>query len=240
MSKKNTTTKKISVTAAASAVRQVKGSIVKDLLSQADRAAALEKRGTNVSLRKAAYIENLAEGNEVALAKLNTAIAALVPTGQSIAAHADEMMERGLNEDEAVEVMQAFLGGKVVAEAQGAIQDLIRGLVFQHMNLVFAEQGEEFPEHVNGYLDVPETGKRFCREGAGRKDPEFDVARLASILGEETFNNVTRVTRVVDEDKLSSAILADPSLMEKVREAIVSPGWKSARLMVRDIPTDEE
>lgn len=215
-------------------------SLIADLLAQADRTAALAKKGSNVEARKAAHRKNLAENNKLALAAVNAAFQKLIPLGQTIAAYSEQVMADGADEDQIVDLMTAYTEGKLVAEAQSAIQDLVKTLVFRSMDKAFAD--EEFPEHTNGFIDVPATGKRFAREGAGRKPAEIDLDALAELVGPEVFAQVTTevVTRKIDESALSAAVLADPALLESVRAAIVPGDWKSPRLMVRDIPANDK
>lgn len=219
-------------------------SLVADLLAQVDAAAAIEKRGTNVELRKAAHRKNLAENNKIALAEVGDELKQLLPRGKRIAKKSDAIMDTGLSAEDAVEAMQAYLGGKLINEAQTAIQELIKTLVFRHMDLCAAEQGETFPEQTNMVIDVPETGKRFCREGAGRKDASFDLDKLREVVGDEVFESITiervTVTREVNEAALSVAANANPALMELLREAVVPGDWKSPRLSIRDIPANEK
>lgn len=216
--------------------------VVKNLLAKVDTAAALEKRGNNVDLRKAAMRKALAENNEIALAELSDALDAIIPLGQELAEQFDEVEVKGLNEENIVTAMTAYLKVKMASEGAGTLHDLVRQMVFRSMDLAAAEDGEEFPEHTNMVMDVPALGKRFCREGAGRKEAEFDMDKLRAVVGDELFSKVTvaKVTYKVDETALSTAILANPELMEQLRDAVKPGDWKSARLMVRDIPANEK
>lgn len=217
-------------------------SIVADLLKQVDTASALQKKGSNVELRKKAMLKSLAENNDIALSEFSDALDSLIPLGQELTQQADGIIAKGLDEVQAVTAMTAYLKGKLVSEGQAALQDLVRNMVFASMDLSAAEQGEEFPEHTNMTMDVPELGKRFCREACGRKDAEFDIDKLRALLGEEKFAQVTnvKVTYEVDESALSAAVLANPTLMEELRDVIKPGEWKSPRLMVRDIPANEK
>jgi hypothetical protein len=218
--------------------------VVKNILKQVDTAAALEKRGNNVELRKAAMQKAVAESNSVAIAEFTAATDKIVPLGQELAADSDEIIAGGLNEEQVVTAMNLFLSVKLATEGADAMKDMVRNMVFRSMDLAAAEEGEEFPEHTNMVMDVPEIGKRFCREGAGRKDAEFDMDKLRAAVGDEVFFAITaekvEVTRVVDDQALSVAILANPQLMEQMRDAVKPGDWKSARLMVRDIPANEK
>ena len=218
--------------------------VVKSILKQADAAAAQEKSGNNVELRKAAMRKALKDSNNIVLTKYIEAANDLIPLGQELSTEGDEIIANGLNEEQVVVAMNLFLKVKLATEGADAMKDMVRSMVFRSMDLAAAEQGEEFPEHTNMEMDVPEIGKRFCREGAGRKEAEFDMKKLRALIGDEVFFAITtekvEVTRVVDDQALSVAILANPELMEKMRDAVYPGEWKSARLMVRDMPANEK
>lgn len=236
-------TKSLSPAEVAAVLAKHDATLVADLLAQADGVAATLKKGSNVELRKAAHRKALKEANAVELVRVAEAQDDILPLGSAIAAASDEIMERGFSTEEAEKAMDAFLKIKLASEAETAIQELVRTLVFRTMDLAAEEQGEEFPEHTNMSIDVPELGKRFVREGCGRKDASFDVAALQAALDPEVFASITTekvvVTRVVDHDALTVAVLANPELLETVREAVLPGSWKSARLMVRDIPAED-
>jgi hypothetical protein len=237
-------TKAIDTTALAELLAKHDANLVASLLAEVDLAAAIEKKGNNVELRKAAHRKNLAENNKIELAKVGDALKSLLPRGKKIAKSSDSVMEVGLTEDQAVEVMHAYTDGKLISEAQTSIQELIKTLVFRSMDLAAADSGEEFPEHTNMVLDVPETGKRFCREGAGRKEATVDFDALRAAVGPEVFAQITaqkvEITYKLDESALASAVLDNPDLLEQVRSAVLPGDWKSSRLMVRDIPVNEK
>lgn len=236
-------TKSLTRTEIAALLAKHDKNMVKDILAQVDAAAAIEKKGTNVELRKAAHRKALKENNAIELNKVTAAQDRMLPAGQQLASQSEQIMETGLDVEQAAVAMQSYLDGKLVAETQTAIQELVRTLVFRSMDLAAAEEGEEFPEQTNMVLDVPELGKRFCREGAGRKPASIDLDALRAAVGEELFAEITTekvvVTREINEDALSVAVLANPELLEQVRDAVLPGDWKPARLMVRDIPAQE-
>lgn len=224
--------------------KQTDTTLVAALLAEIDQAAAVEKKGSNVELRKAAHRKALKEANAVELARVESAQAEMLPLGSELAQESDEIMASGMTDEQAFKAMKSYLGGKLVAETQSAIQELVRTLVFRSMDIAAEEQGEEFPEQTNMFMDVPELGKRFVREGAGRKEADFDFDALRAIVGDELFAQITtqevKVTYKVNHAALSQAMLDKPALMEEIRDAVVPGDWKSPRLMVRDIPATEK
>ena len=49
-----------------------------------------------------------------------------------------------------------------------------------------------------------------------------------------------QVVRVLDENKLIAAVGDNPALLEQVRSAVKAGDWKTPRLMIRDIPANEQ
>lgn len=233
-------TKSLSRTEIAAILAKHDAGLVADLLAEVDGASAISKKGNNVELRKAGTRKALAENNKIVQTKVSEGADMMLAKGQRLAAAADSIMENGLDTEQAEQAMQAYVSGKLVVETQGAIQDLVKSLVYRSMDLQAEEQGEEFPEHTSMSLDVPELGKRFVREGCGRKDATIDIEALRAALSPEVFASITAekvvVTRVIDEAALTAAVLENPALLENVRDAVVPGDWKSPRLMVRDIP----
>lgn len=213
-----------------------------DILAQVELASAQEKKGNNIEVRKAAILKALSTKNDLALAEITEAYNEHLNLSDEVAEFAPEAGEVGLNADQAVSAMRLLLAGKVVSESERAVYELVRNLVFATLDIGFAD--EESPENTNGFLDVPELGKRFCREMAGRKDPKIDFDALRVLVGDEVFEMVTvekvTVTREINDAALAKFGLANPAVLEGLRD-IVQPGdWKTPRLMVRDIPANEK
>ena len=240
----STKSKALAKAALAEILPQKGNGYIADILAAADAAALqTQKLGNNVETRKAAIRKALADANKKAVADHVKACKNLPAQAAEVALRGDEIAENGMSDEDAVLTMRQALDIKLAKELADASYEAIKALVYRSMDLAFAEAGEEFPEHTNGYIDVPELGKRFCREGAGRKEATLDDAKLAELLGEELFAAVTTekvvVTRVVDEDKLAAAVADNPALLEQVRAAVKPGDWKSPRFWVRDIPANE-
>lgn len=226
---------------AAAEALAAKSGYIASILADADRAALqTAKRGSNVETRKAEITKALAANQKKAVAEHLKALKNLAGQAAELAAvDSEEVAVHGLSDEEAVLAMRQYLDIKMAKELADASYDVVKELVFQTMNTAFAE--EEFPEHTNGYVDVPDLGKRFCREGAGRKEAEFDLDKLRAVLGDELFDKITvaKVTYKVDEVALSNVIHANPALMEELRDTVKPGDWKTPRLMVRNIPANE-
>lgn len=223
--------------------------LISDIIAGAEaKALQTEKRGSNVETRKAAHLAALVKANKKVkgctadLAPITEDFHSYLTLSKSVSKFIENAAQVGLSDEEAILVLKQVVSGKLIKEVVDATYDAAKEAVWATMNIAFAEAGEEDPEHVNGYLDVPELGKRFCREGAGRKDSEFDMDKLRAVVGDEVFEQITvaKVTYEVNDTALSAAILANPDLMEGLRDAVKVGGWKSPRLMIRDIPADEK
>ena len=214
---------------------------------EAEKALQTEKVGDNAGIRKAAIRKAMVSADKKAVADHVAAMNAQADLFKKVAALTEEISENGATTDQAVLLMSMITGGKMGAEMIAAAYELGKELVFRSMDQAFAEAGEEFPEHTNGALDVPELGKRFCREGAGRKDSSLDEDKLRELVGEEVWAQITReevipatTVRKIDEAALIAAAADNPALLEDVRAAVKVGDWKSPRLMIRNIPATEK
>lgn len=240
----------ITTTSAASLLASLDGYVAQIVAEKEAEALATEKRGSNVETRKAALMTALVKANKKVkgssadLAPAATAAKSLPAKSKAIAAFVESATETGLTEEQAVVLLDQMLDAKMVKELIDATYDAAKQAVFASMTLSAEESGEEFPEHTNMVLDVPELGKRFCREGAGRKPAGIDEAKLAELLGAEGWEAVTTeqtmVVRTIDEAKLAAMVVENPALLEQVRAAVVPGDWKTPRLMIRDIPANEK
>lgn len=240
---KNSKSKSLAKATVSETLAKTTGGYIASILADADKAALqqTQKTGNNADTRKASISKALAEADKKAVAAHLKAFKNLPSQAAAIAMVGPEAAEEGLSEDETILAMRQVLDIKLAKEMADASYEAVKALVFRTMDVAFAD--EDFPEHTNGVLDVPELGKRFCREGAGRKEPTIDEAKLAEAFGDELFAAVTTekvvVARVIDEEKLAAAVAANPALMEAVRASMKSGDWKTPRLWVRDIPANE-
>ena len=244
------TTNAITVSDLAALVAAAKTGYIAEIIAEEEaKALAVEKRGSNAETRKANLVKALiraakkVKGCTADIAPAAKAVREFLPESKVVAPIVERAVEsgEGLTDDEVVLVAKQIVDGKLVKELVDATYDAAKAAVFRTMDKVAEEAGEEFPEHTNVEIEVPELGKRLVREGAGRKDPSLDEERLRALVGEDVWAEITteHVVRVVDDEKLARVALENRGLLEQVREATVPGGWKSPRLMVRDITPNE-
>lgn len=241
--------KSISVSDLQALLAAAKTGYVAEILEDEERKAlAVEKAGSNAATRKANIIKALlkslkkVKGCSEDLAPSATAIREFLPESKAVAPIVERAVEggQGLDDEEIVLVAKQVVDGKLVKELVDATYDAAKAAIFLTMNKTAEAEGEEFPEHTNVWIDVPELGKRLSREGAGRKEAELDEEALRDLVGDDLWEQITSevTVRVVDEAKLSKLALKNKGLLEQVRKATIPGGWKSPRLMVRDIPKE--
>ncbi|QIG58354.1 hypothetical protein SEA_SKOG_202 [Gordonia phage Skog] len=160
--------------------------------------------------------------------------------------HADPHI---LDVAEADALMEEFLDLKQIEDFIKARYGQIREAVFGSITEEALARKAEFPEHENGVVKAPGTGKQFTREGAGRKDPVLNEEKLAALVGADTWKDVTVTEQIpaqtvvkLDMDLLLAAARTRPEIMECIRESLDPGAWKTPRLQVRDIKDikDEE
>lgn len=243
--------KDISVSDLATLIAAAKTGYIAEIIKDEERKAlAVEKAGSNAATRKANLIKALIKATKKVrgctedLAPAAQAVREFLPESKVVAPIVEQAAseDRALTDDEVILVAKQVVDGKLVKELVDATYDAAKSAIFRTMDEVAAEAGEEFPEHTNVWIDVPELGKRLSREGAGRKEATLDEDVLRELVGETVWKEITseHVVRVVDEDKLSKAALKHPALLEQVRKATEVGGWKSPRLMIRDISPNED
>jgi len=211
--------------------------------AEADKLAARPR--SNAEMRKAAYRKAVRNMDPSELASMEKTVSNFMPLLKRNSAITSTTGV--LTEAEAEDLMIEVLEVKRLQEMAKSRYEEIRKRVFNSLTESFAEQGEEFPEHVNGYIEVPRLKLKFTRERCGRKDPELDEDKLAELVGEEVWEKVTTVevipaqeVRTVDMDLYLDAARRDPSLLEKLRQALIVGEFKSPAFHIRDMEPDEE
>lgn len=159
-----------------------------------------------------------------------------------IASGADKI----LDSSRAEVLMRRFLDQREIDELVSVVKDLIRTTVFSHFDALGKAAGLEDPENHNGVLEVPEVGKKFCREGTGYKDPEIDSIKLQELLGERWSTVCTaelvpeqvipeHVEYTLSVEKALEMGRKDPEVMEILRDCLTPGAPKPARLVVKDL-----
>ena len=144
-----------------------------------------------------------------------------------------------LNNEEAKSLMVEYLSSKNISEFLDARKSMVRTMVFKVIEERLRKAGVDDPENQSGEIEVPELGKRFCKEGAGYGDPTLDVAKLKELLGDKiqdiTVVKIIPEKRVeeIDEDLLIELAQSDDSVMEAVKESLVAGKPKTPRLNIR-------
>jgi hypothetical protein len=154
--------------------------------------------------------------------------------------HLDEARE--LTSDEAKALMQEFLDSRDFEIVFEARRKATKQMVFNSLTAENIRNNVPEPDNHNGYIEVPEVGKKFCREGTGRTTPFLRVWSLEEILGKEDYNKVMDKVKVpahtdlvFNEEKLMALCQERPELLEKVRRAIDIGVVKNPRFVIRDI-----
>lgn len=148
-------------------------------------------------------------------------------------------------------LMEEFLAIKAMQDSLAARESRVRAMVF---GSVTAQNLADYPDAVDaelepGFVDVPKTGKRFAREGGGRKDPTWDVVGLKADLGPEAWAQVSRTVKTprqiiaattreeVDEVGLAAWMVMNGDVaMDVIAKHLVPGDPKPSRLNVRTIP----
>lgn len=215
------------------------------LIAEAAPAAVVpaETNGATVASRKLVMRQAL-EGYDVErLLKLQETMAAFVDliTTSSLLKEDAEVV---LNGEQAVDLMSRYLEQREIDELMGVVKELIRETVFNHLDVVLNADGAKDPANTNGSLEVPELGRKFCREGAGYKAPSLDEGRLEELLADrwdEVCDDINIPEQIIPAhtDKVLSIEKAlklgrkDPAVMEILRDCVVPGTPKTPRLVVR-------
>jgi hypothetical protein len=212
-----------------------------DALVAAETTKVLVAKKTTVEHRKQAWRNALAKKDKGVLATAYTVMRGYVAKARKNAPVVDAEPSV-LDENEALNLMSQFIDLRNIEVMVKADREAIKERVMASMTEDLAAQGEEFPEHVNASIDVPQLGYRFAREGTGRQDPGVDEAKLAGLLGDDLWHQVTTVeiiperkVRKLDIGLVMEAARQDPSILEKLRNSLKVGGWKSPSFTIRKL-----
>lgn len=213
---------------------------LKALLEHTQRKAVKKVTRTTVALRKDQLARALAGQDDEKLEKVDAAASGLV---EEFIANETIITGTGtLTPDEAKALMQEFLHAREVDEAIDARSKGRKIRVFDHMDAVLASSGVTDPQNHNATLEVPELGFKFCREGAGYKDPGLDVDLLQAVLGDEVWASIcdevevpAHVEHTLNETKLLDLAHADDNVMLKLAECLTPGAEKTPKLVPREL-----
>ncbi|QDF18628.1 hypothetical protein SEA_PUPPER_142 [Gordonia phage Pupper] len=217
----------------------------REIVKQAKTADVAQAPRSTVATRRKAWEKAIKVLDRTKLATANKTLQGYVRKvrANSEITHADPHV---LTADEANALMVEFLDLKQIEEFIKARYGQIREAAFGSITEEALARGAEFPEHENGFVKAPATGKQFTREGAGRKDPVLNEEKLAALVGAETWKDITVTEHIpaqtvvkLDMDLLLAAARTRPEIMECIRESLDPGAWKTPRLQVRDIKDDE-
>ncbi|QZE10493.1 hypothetical protein SEA_SCOOBYDOOBYDOO_176 [Mycobacterium phage ScoobyDoobyDoo] len=200
---------------------------------------AVEATKTSREMRKERWKKAIAKLDRKELATANKTFTGFMKLLRRNAPIVDVDEPTRLSEQEATDLMEAFLELQRVEEVAKATREQYKTRVMEAMTAQFAEEGEEFPEQVNASIDVPSLGYRFAREGCGRKDPELDEEKLAALLGDDLWERVSTeevvIKRHVSYEALMREAEKDSEILEHIRTALKVGQFKSPRFVVRPI-----
>ena len=205
------------------------------LVDKSRKAVAKKSRST-VAARKAKLLGDL-EGFDVER---------LIEVKDQMSAYVDLItMSLGdkpvLGEDQAFTLMKQALGRRDLNEFLDVCKDKIKEVFFGHLDEVLAAAGHAEPEAMNGSLEVPALGMKFCREGAGFGDPTINEGLLKDALGDrwkEVYEEQLIPAKKVyslNTEKLWQLVENDPAVMEIIRDCLNPGALKSARMVLRTL-----
>lgn len=232
---------------------EVHQEIVKFLQSGGSYVSALEWLVKDEDRRK--HVARIKDTVATRKQKLREAMASsdpevLVPLQEKMQDYVDavakvEMGEpRHLTEDEARDLMREYIDRREIDEFLTTRREAMKDIVFTAIDFDLQEKGMD-PETTGGEIAVPELGKVFRKEGAGRGEPSLDEKKLRKLLGpriEKVYRSElipAQTVEVLDEQALMELAQDDPTVMEAIRESLVPGKPKSARFVVRDIKEED-
>lgn len=154
--------------------------------------------------------------------------------------HVDEARE--LTPAEAESLMAEFLNATEFGIAFEARRRATKEMVFNSLTAKNIKDGIPEPDNHNGWLEVPELGKKFCREGTGHKEPTLDEEQLHKLLGDANWAKVTdeefvpsEVRVTLNQDRFMNLARKNPEMLEYLRQCLTPGPIKSPRFQIRDI-----
>lgn len=149
-----------------------------------------------------------------------------------------------LTHEQLVYLMRRHTDTKAIEELIKVVYGGLKRIIFEAITAKVARENpaEKFPEYVSDSIDIPEFGKRFCREGAGRMTPLIDQDELRRQLGEQLWERCCETVEVpahtetkFSEVLLKAEILRDLTLMPKLTASLIPAGWKAGSYTTKPI-----
>jgi hypothetical protein len=216
-----------------------------DALVEEQTSKVLVAKRTTVEHRKIAWRNALARRDKGVLREAYNTLRGYVAKARDNAVVCAEETPGVLDVDQAEALMSQFIDLRRIEAMVKADREAIKERVSASMTEDMAAQGEEFPEHVNASIDVPALGYRFSREGQGRKDPTLDEAKLAELLGEQLWSQVSTEEIIPEQRirKLNIPLLMQRAaqdrnealILEHLRESLVVGGFKPGSFTIREL-----
>lgn len=227
-------------------LERIRNSEIARLISEVAPEAVVPSGDTSTVASRKLQLRQALESYDVerllALQNTMTSFIDLITQSTLIQEDADPVLDG----KRSAELMSRYLDQREIDELMATVKDLIRSAVFSHLDTVLAAGGAADPANTNGTLEVPELGKKFCREGAGYRDPSLDEDRLRELLGDRWAAVCDDVdipeqiipahqAQVFSVEKALKLGRVDPTVMEVLRECVIPGAPKTPRLMVRNI-----
>lgn len=197
----------------------------------------------------AEYLAALKELNIDVLLDLQDKMKAIIDRATANAIDPENLGK--LDPDKAVALMEELVEQKAVENFLKLRYTLIRAAVFAHIDAINAEQKVAYPTRAPGSLPVPKMGKKFTREG-GKVKGTFDQEALAKSLTKEQYDRIYKRRWIEpqlieghweeyrDDESLHALVLEQPSVMEKLRAAVVPTGFTTSSFHVRALTKEDK
>lgn len=200
---------------------------------------------TTVAQREEEWKKALASQDETKLLEMQETMSNYVDLVSKHEIKFDELPKE-LTKDDRVRLMKEHTMFKDMDEFLKIRREWIRSVIFEIITEMNRKKGVEDPEHATGSVEVPELGKRFAKNGGGRKDPILDEEKLKTLLGAQWADacEVEFVPRQVIEEhtelrfsieKVMKLAENDLTVLEKVRESLTPGDWKSNSFAVYNL-----
>ena len=209
-----------------------------------------EKKRSTVADRQAAHLETISEKDLEKLKEMKVTMRTFVDLiTRSSFLDWEPGTGQLLNEKEKFDAMKAWLAMKDITEFAEVWRLQARNRVFDHITSEFEVGGEEDPGNKNGNIPVYKLGKKFCKEGTGRKDPVLDEGKLKELLDELDPTIWPRIQnkeiipakeiKSLSVEKLMGEVGERPEILQKIGESLVVGEFKTPKMQVRPLTAEE-